>query len=137
MAAKKPKTYDIKKLPLPVRPGDLVYFVLDDSSIKEGVADAVGINNDGVILVNCDDVEYEVGKEGRVFFLRKDAEDFFNGSLSDDYGIVDYEGLDLPYKPGTTFYYCEYDWFDRRWETFEEYFTYVMFTRDGDVMTKV
>ena len=49
------KSYDIKKLPLPIRPGDTVYFVLEDGSIEVDTAEAVGINEDGVLLVNCED----------------------------------------------------------------------------------
>ena len=135
MPAKKPKTYDIRKLPLPIRPGDTVFFVLDDGTVEADTADSVGINEEGVLLVSCDDREYEVGTEDRLFLSRKDAEEFISGmEFDEDYGIVDYNDLDLPYKPGTTFYYCEYDWFDKHgWEVFEEYYTYVMFTKDGDV----
>ena len=128
------KSYDIKKLPLPIRPGDTVYFVLEDGSIEADTAEAVGINEDGVLLVNCEDGEYEVGTEDRLFLSREDAEAFINGTeFDEDYGVVDYDDLDLPYKPGTTFFYCDYNCFDRRWEIFEEYYTYVMFTKDGEV----
>lgn len=60
---KKTKTYDIKKLPLPIHPGDAVFFVLEDGDIEEDVAAAVGINEEGVIMIVCDDGEYEVGTE--------------------------------------------------------------------------
>lgn len=135
MAVKKTKTYDIKKLPLPIHPGDAVFFVLEDGDIEEDVAAAVGINEEGVIMIVCDDGEYEVGTEDQLFLSRADAEAFINGSEFDEnYGVVDYDELDLPYKPGTTFYYCEYNWFDRHgWEVFEEHYTYVLFTKDGDV----
>ena len=41
------KSYDIKKLPLPIRLGDTVYFVLEDAGIEEDIAEAVGINEEG------------------------------------------------------------------------------------------
>ncbi|MCR5012116.1 MAG: hypothetical protein K6A72_07210 [Lachnospiraceae bacterium] len=133
MASKKQEKYDLKKLPLPIRPGDPVYLVLDDDSIEAITAKNVGIDEEGIVLVECEYGEYEIGIEDRLFFTREDAEDFINGTLPDEYGIVEYENLNLPYKPGTLFYYCYYDCFDYRWEIYEEYYTYVMFTGDGEV----
>ena len=39
--AKKAQRYNIKKLPFPIRPGDRVYFVLDDGRIESDIATAV------------------------------------------------------------------------------------------------
>ena len=46
MAVKKTKTYDIKKLPLPIHPGDAVFFVLEDGDIEEGINVASKIGDD-------------------------------------------------------------------------------------------
>ena len=133
--AKKITKYDIKKLPFPVRPGDTVYFVLDDKKIVEDKATAVGINEDCKLLIRCGDDEYEIGILDRVFLNREDAEKFADDSdsIEDDYGEVEYKGLNLPYYPGTDFYYCDYDGFMGRWEIFEEYYTYVFFDMNGEV----
>ena len=71
--AKKITKYDIKKLPLPVRPGDTVYFVLDDNKIEENKATAVGINEDCKILIRCGNEDYEIGNLDRVFLTREDG----------------------------------------------------------------
>ena len=130
------KNYNIKTLPFPIHPGDKVYFILDDNTIDSDTATSVGINEEGRLLIMCDRCEYEVGTEDRLFLSEEDAHSFLNdpSSFSEDYGIVkDYRKLSLPYYPGTTFYYCDYDYFDGRWEIFEEYYTYVYFDADGSV----
>jgi len=126
------KGYDISELPLQIHPGDNVFFVIvDTDEIQEDMAASVGINVDGRILIIVDGEEYEMGTYDQVFYTREDAEQFIAGTL-EDYEEVDYEKLELPYYPGTTFYYCDYDPFDG-WEIFEEYYTYVMFDGDGTV----
>ena len=129
------KKYDVKKLPFPVRPGETVYFVLDDNTIEPDIATSVGINEDGRLLVACDRLEYEIGIGDRVFTSSEDAERFIHdpASIPADYGIVDYKKMDLPYYPGTTFYYCDHDGFSERWEIFEEYYTYVYFDIGGEI----
>ncbi len=130
------KKYNVKNFPLPIHPGDRVYFVLDDDTIEVDAAASVGINEEGTLLVVCDQCEYEVGTEDRLFLSEEDARRYLvdPGSIPDDYGIIeDYRSLDLPYYPGTTFYYCDADWLDNRWEVFEEYYTYVYFDADGSV----
>lgn len=128
------KKYDIKKLPFPIRPGETVYFVLDGNRIEPDIATSVGIDEDGKLLVVCGQLEYEIGYDDKVFILSKDAEKFMNdpASISDDYGVVDYKELTLPYYPGTTFYYCNYDGLGQ-WEIFEEYYTYVYFDLGGEI----
>ena len=124
--------YDLSKLPLPIRPGDAVFFVIvDTDEIQEDVATSVGINEDGRILIVADGEEYEMGDLDQVFYTRDDAEQFRAGTF-EDYDEIDYKKLNLPYYPGTTFYYCDYDPFDG-WEIFEEYYTYVIFDGDGSV----
>ena len=130
------KKYNVKNIPLPIRPGDKVYFILDDDTVEEDTATSVGINEDGRLLVMCDGSEYEVGTEDRLFLSETDAHRYLEdpSSITVDYGIIeDYRSLDLPYYPGTTFFYCDPDWLDGRWEVFEEYYTYVFFDADGSV----
>ena len=122
--AKKQTKYDIKSLPFPIRPGDQAYFVLDDKSIEADKATSVGINEDGKLLIICGQDEYEIGVEDRAFLSEDDAE---------QYGEIDYSDMDLPYYPGTNFYYCDHDGFMNRWEIFEEYYTYVYFDINGEV----
>lgn len=132
----KAKQYDVKKLPLPIRPMDSVYFIYDDGTVKPETAASVGINEDGCILVICDKNEYEIGIEDCVFLSEEDAKRFLEDedSFPEDYGIIpDYRVLNLPYYPGTTFYFCDYNALDRRWEVFEEFYTYVLFDADGTV----
>ena len=109
--AKKVTKYDIRKLPFSIKPGDTVFFVLDDSRIEEAKANAVGINEDCKLLIRCDNDEYEIGSLDRVFISYEDAEKFAEDpdSIEDDYGEIEYKDLELPYYPGTDFYYCDYD----------------------------
>ena len=126
------KKYDIKKLPLPIRPGDKVFFVIvDTDEIEEDVVSSVGINEEGRILIIVDNEEYEMGDLDQVFYTREEAKKFIAGEF-EDYENIDYKKLELPYYPGTQFYYCDYDPFDG-WEIFDEYYTYVMFDGDGTV----
>ena len=139
--AKKAQHYNIKKLPFHIKPGDRVYFVLDDGRIESDIATAVGINEDGRLLIRCGKggiegfEEYEIGTEDRAFIAARDAEQFISdpSSIADDYGEMEYKDLDLPYYPGTDFYYCDYDGFMGRWEIFEEYYTQVFFDINGEV----
>ena len=132
---KKINKYDIKKLPFPIRPGDTVFFVLDNNAIEEDKVTAVGINEDCKLMVRCGNDEYEIGNLDRVFLSRDDAERYLEepDDIPDDYGEIEYKDLDLPYYPGTDFYYCDCDGFTRRWEIYEEYYTYVWFDIDGEV----
>ena len=130
------KSYDVKKLPLPIHPGERVYFICEDGTVKSQTAASVGINEEGRILVICNESDYEIGPEDCVFFSAEDARRFAEdeSSISEDYGIIsDYRALDLPFYPETTFYYCEFNGWDRRWEIFEEFYTYVLFDVDGTV----
>lgn len=133
--AKKQIKYDIKNLPFPIRPGDQVYFVLEDGSIEADKATSVGINEDGRILIMCGQDEYEVGVKDGAFLSEEDAEKYVENpdAISEDYGEIDYSDMDLPYYPGTDFYYCDYDGFMNRWEIFEEHYTYVYFDMNGEV----
>ena len=130
------KKYNVKDLPLPIHPGDKVYFIVDDDTLEPDTAASVGINEEGRLLVMCDRSEYEVGTYDRLFLSEEDAHRYLEDpeSFTEDYGTIpDYRKLSLPYYPGTTFYYCDADWLDHRWEVFEEYYTYVYFDADGSV----
>jgi len=130
------KKYNVKNLPLPIHPGDKVFFILDDNTIVPDIAISVGINEEGRLLIMCDQSEYEVGTYDRLFLSQEDAHRYLEkpSFFAEDYGVVeDYRKLSLPYYPGTTFYFCDYDGFDGRWEIFEEYYTYVYFDADGTV----
>ena len=134
--ANKMKKVDIRKLPFPIRPGDPVFFVLEDEpTIEEDVIESVGIDEEGRLFVICDSREYEVGNLDRVFMTHEDAERYVANpqSIPDDYGIIEYSDLDLPYYPGTVFYYCDYDGMMARWDIFEEYYTQVFFDILGNV----
>jgi hypothetical protein len=130
------KKYNVKNLPLPIHPGDTVYFVVDDQTIKPDTAESVGIDEDGRLLVYCDGLDYEIGNEDFAFLTEEDARRYIENpsSIPDSYGTIpDYRKLDLPYYPGTDFYYCEKSFPDWRWEIYEEYYTYVLFDADGSV----
>lgn len=130
------KKYNVKDLPFPIHPCDKVYLILDDNTVEVNTATSVGINEEGRLLIVCDGSEYEIGIEYQVFLTEKDAYSYLENpdSFSEDYGVIeDYRSLELPYYPGTTFFYCDSNWLDHRWEVFEEYYTYVFFDADGSV----
>ncbi len=103
MADKKNKgKYDVRKLPLPIRPGDSIYFVFDDGTIESDIATSVGIDEDGRLLVLCGRTDYEIGTEDRAFLSLDDAEKYVDDPslIPDGYGEIDYKEVktDSPKK---------------------------------------
>ena len=92
------KKYNVKDLPLPIHPGDKVYFIVDDDTLEPDTAASVGINEEGRLLVMCDRSEYEVGTYDRLFLSEEDAHRYLEDpeSFTEDYGTIpDYRKLSL------------------------------------------
>ena len=125
--------YDVKNLPLPIKPGEMVYFEVE-GQIEAIVATSVGIDLDGRLLVVCEDLKYEIGIEDRAFLTEADAKKYIAdiASIPSDYGVIQYKKLKLPCYPGTTYYFCDDNEFDG-WAIFKEDHTYVFFDEDGSV----
>ncbi len=82
---------------------------------------------------------YFIGSEDEAFLTPEDAEEYDRDPEAfaekyEDYGIIEWEKLDLPVNPGQTFYFCDYDPFYRKWDIVEEYYTYVIYEEDGGIL---
>ena len=126
----------ITKDALPVNPGDTVY-ILDEGKIREKKVMKVGITDEYHLFVKTGGYEYFFGVDS-VFFTRTDALRYMDdpGSIPEDYGYFDYRTADIPYKPGSVFYYCEkagMGYRDNEWLIFRDVYTYITFSRSGAI----
>ena len=133
------KKFRVKDLPLPVLPDDDIFFAEDEKTVKTGVVESVGLNEEGQLLIICEGAEYQVGTRDRVFFTREDAQRYLENpsAFTEDYGILqDYGSLKLPVYPGNEYFFCDFNALDGRWEIFPDYYTCVFFDGDGSVRVR-
>ena len=129
--------YPIETLPFPVRPNDLVHFVVDLESgpaIETCLVSDVEVNDEKRLIVYIDGDDYEVGIEDRCFLTLEDALRFIDDedSFTLSYGTTDLWPDDVPFRPGDICYTADDDPYEFH-NVFETNVYSIRFTETGEI----